>query len=51
MEDSWLLSIPKLLNANTPTLEIKETNIQRELSNVIDEICFVSSNNMAIGRV
>ena len=31
MEDSWLLSIPMPPNANTPTLEAKETKTQKEL--------------------
>ena len=30
-EDSWLLSTPMSLSANTPTLETKETKTQREL--------------------
>ena len=38
MEDIWLLSTPMLLNANTPTLEMKETKTQRELFIVIDEM-------------
>ena len=38
MEDSWLLTTPILLNANTPTLEIKEAKTQTELFIVIDEI-------------
>ena len=38
MEDSWLLSTPMLLNANTPTLEMKKTKTQRELSITIDEM-------------
>ena len=38
MEDSWLLSTPMSLNANTPTLVTKEMKIQRELFIVIDEI-------------
>ena len=37
MEDSWLLSTPMLLKDNTPTLEIKVTKTQRELSIIIDE--------------
>ena len=31
MEDSWFLSTPMSLNANTPTLETKETKTQRTL--------------------
>ena len=38
MEDSWLLSTPIPLNANTPTLETKETKTQRELYIVINEM-------------
>ena len=38
MEDGWLLSTPMSLNANMPTLEMKETKTQRELFIVIDEI-------------
>ena len=38
MEDSWPLSTPMSLNANTPTFETKETKTQRELFKVIDEI-------------
>ena len=38
MEDSWLLPTPMPLNANTPTLETKETKTQRELFIVIDEM-------------
>ena len=38
MEDSWLLSTPMRLNANTPTLETKETKTQRELYIVINEM-------------
>ena len=38
MEDSWLLSAPMSLNANTPTLETKETKSQRELYIVINEM-------------
>ena len=38
MEDSWLLPTPVPLNANTPTLETKETKTQRELFIVIDEM-------------
>ena len=38
MEDSWLLSVPVPLNANTPTLETKDTKPQRELSIVINEM-------------
>ena len=38
MEDSWLLSTPMSLNANTPTLETKEPKTQRELFIVIDEM-------------
>ena len=32
MEDGWLLSTPMLLNANTPTLQMKERKTQRKLS-------------------
>ena len=38
MENSWLLSTPMLLNANTSTLEMKETHIQEKLCIVIDEM-------------
>ena len=38
MEDSWFLSTPVLLNATTMTLEMKETNNQKELFIVSDEI-------------
>ena len=38
MEDSWLLSTSMSLNANTPTLETKETKTQRELFIIIDEM-------------
>ena len=38
MEDSWLLSTPMSPNANTPTLETKETKSQRELYIVINEM-------------
>ena len=38
MEGSWLLSTPTPLNANTPTLETKETKTQRELYIVIHEM-------------
>ena len=38
MEGSWLLSTPTPLNANTPTLETKETKTQRELYRVIHEM-------------
>ena len=38
MEDSWLLSTPIPLNANTPTLETKETKTQRELYIVINKM-------------
>ena len=38
MEDSWLLSAPIPLNANTPTLETKDTKPQRELSKAINEM-------------
>ena len=38
MEDSWLLSTLMSLNANTPTLETKETKTQREVFIVIDEM-------------
>ena len=32
MEDSWILPTRILLNANTPTLEMKKINIQGQLS-------------------
>ena len=38
MEDSWLLSTPMPPNANTPTLETKETKTQEELYIVINEM-------------
>ena len=38
MEDSWLLLTPMPLNANTPTLEMKETKTQGELYIVINEM-------------
>ena len=38
MEDSWFLSTPMLLNATTMTLEMKETNNQKELFIVSDEM-------------
>ena len=38
MEDSWLLSTPMSPNANTLTLETKETKSQRELYIVINEM-------------
>ena len=38
MEDSWLLSTPMPLNANTPTFQMKETKTQRELYIVINEM-------------
>ena len=38
MEDSWHLSTPMPLNANTPTLEMKETKTQGELYTVINEM-------------
>ena len=38
MEDSWLLSTTMQLNANTPTLETKETKTQKELYIVINEM-------------
>ena len=38
MEESWLLSTPMSLNANTLTLETKEMKTQRELFIVIDEM-------------
>ena len=38
MEDSWLLSAPMSLNANTLTLETKETKSQRELYIGINEM-------------
>ena len=38
MEDSRLLSRPKSLNANTPTLEMKGMKTRRELYIVIDEM-------------
>ena len=38
MEDSWLLSTPMPQNADTPTLEIKETKTQKELYIVINEM-------------
>lgn len=38
MEESWLLSKPMLPNANTLTLAMKETNVQRELFIVVDEM-------------
>ena len=44
MEDSWLLSTPMLLNANTPTLEMKKTKTQRELSITIDEMINISEH-------
>ena len=55
MEDSWLLSTPIPLNANTPTLETKETKTQRELYIVINEMTntlehFGKKNRTAKGR-
>ena len=40
MDDSWILLTVMFmsLNANTPTLEMKETKTQRELYIVINEI-------------
>ena len=38
MEDSWLLSAPMPINANTPILETKETKTQTELHTVINKI-------------
>ena len=38
MEDSWFLSTPMLLNATTMTLEMKESNNQKELFIVSDEM-------------
>ena len=38
MKDSCLLSTSMLLNAYTPTLEMKETKTQREVFIAIDEI-------------
>ena len=38
MEDSWVLSTPMPSNANTPTLETKETKTQKELYIVINEM-------------
>ena len=38
MEDSWLLSTPMSLTANTLISEMKETKTQRELIIVIDEM-------------
>lgn len=38
MQESWLLATPMLINANTMTLETKETNVQKELFIDIDEI-------------
>ena len=38
MEDSWLLSTPMPINANTPILETKETKTQTELHIVINKI-------------
>ena len=38
MEDSWLLSTPMPQNADTPTLETKETKTQKELYIVINEM-------------
>ena len=38
MEDSWVLSTPMPPNANTPTLEKKETKTQKELYIVINEM-------------
>ena len=35
MEDSWLLSTPMPLNANTLILKTKETETQRELYRLI----------------
>ena len=37
MKKHWILLPSVLLNANTPTLETKETNIQRQLSIAIDD--------------
>ena len=38
MEDSWLLSAPMPINANTPILETKETKTQTELHTVLNKI-------------
>ena len=38
MEDSWLLSTPMPPNANTLTLQTKETETQKELYVVINEM-------------
>lgn len=38
MQKSWLLSTPMLVNANTLSLEMKETNVQKELFIDIDEM-------------
>ena len=38
MEDSWLLSTPMSLTANTLISEMKETKTQRELIIVTDEM-------------
>ena len=38
MKPSWILSIPMLINGITQTLELKGTNIQRELFITIDEM-------------
>ena len=38
MEDSWFLSTPMSLNANTPTLGMKYTKTQRELFTVVEEL-------------
>ena len=42
IEDSWILLTAMFmsLNANTPTLEMKETKTQRELYIVIDEMTY-----------
>ena len=40
MEGSWLLSTPIPPNANTPTLETKETKTQKELYIVINEMAY-----------
>lgn len=42
MKESWLLSTPMLLNASTLTLEMKETNVRRELFIGVDEMINIS---------
>lgn len=46
MEDSWILSTPMLLSATTPTLEMKEINIQGQLSYYIDNYLDVVWDNV-----